>query len=676
MLCVTTVQRSEVPRGFPRGIPDAPLLIAAMHEKRTILEALDRREVLLPALVLDALDANARVKYYLSLLQMAAAHADAPDAPLADLAEERERCGIPDRDLDGFVAGARRSLEDDAYRIPRLHDVVARMESELDRMIEPVSQLEGANVGETWRGRLRTLHDRHEVACARNRITPETLRWLTSADPSRDGAHRLCLDLHKELEAVEARIAETTIGGARAFALADSDRPLVEAFMRGVRQTARLKFEHPGLGTTATRRGDRLVLENDIGTTDAHVLVVEVEGLEVVVTSADVHVQRLSFFQRMVSRGFEIAWDDTRSRRARGLEDDVFFVCTAKLRAVDASELERFLEHLGSRLVFLIDWNKARKMLQAFVPKAEALSALDWAAEANLGHRGLIELGGDLLLYDAMAAVMRTPLRFGERLDDAIGVGPAADFVRSVLREAAEGLLEKRSRSLIRERVRAELASAFFTAGDRLVEPARRHAAVIRELAMAIRDALAAPAGPARDARRRRAAIAKEREHAADEIVDEVRGLARRVLDAPAFERVMESADDAADELEEAIFLATLLPDGFAPGGTLAENLCHLGDVVAQASDAWAACVEAAQHARRGAGGSEVRVMLDDVDRIVTAEREADEVERRVLADLMAWEGLDGRALLVMTRLVHHVESATDALLHAALELRDYVTGT
>jgi uncharacterized protein Yka (UPF0111/DUF47 family) len=354
----------------------------------------------------------------------------------------------------------------------------------------------------------------------------------------------------------------------------------------------------------------------------------------------------------------------------------MFFVCTARFRAADAVELARFLEHLGSRIVFLIDWNKARKMLQAFVPRAEVVSALDWAAEAELGHRALLQLGGERLLYDAMAAVMRTPLHFGERLDDAIGGGPAVDFVRSALRETAEGLLEGRSRSLIRERVRAELASAFLTAGDRLVEPARRHALVVRELANAIREGLGALGSPGREAAHRQAALAKEREHAADEIVEEVHGLVRRVPGAPAFERVVESADDAADELEEAIFSATLLPESFAPGGSLADSLRHLGAVVVQASEAWVACVEAAHHAGRGAGGSEMRLMLDEVDRIVTAEREADDVERRVLVELMAWDGLDGRALLVMTRLAHHVESATDALLHAALELRDYVTAS
>ncbi|MGO8997243.1 MAG: DUF47 family protein [Polyangiaceae bacterium] len=641
------------------------------HEKSVILRALDRPEVLLPALLRDGLEANGRIKYYLSLLQIAAAHAEAPDVPAISLAMERERSGITERELDRIAADAHCARDGAAYRIPRLHEIVTRIEHELGRMVEPILLEEGSDATGKWLERLRALHDRHEAACAGDRISPDVLAWMTSADPSRDGAHRLCIDLHRELDQVLARAAETTIHGARAFAIADSDAPLVVAFMHGVARTAPLKFDHPGLGTIATRRADRLIIENNIGMTDAHVLIVEVVGMEVVATCADVHVQRLAFFQRMVSSGFDVTWADTRSRRAKGLADDLFFLCTATFRAPSTDGLERFLEHLGSRIVFLIDWNKARKTLQAFVPKAQALSALDWAAGADLGHRALLELGGDRLLYDAMAAVMRTPLRFGERLDDAIGVAPATDYIRTALRETAEGLLEKRSTSLIRARVRAELATALLAAGDRLIEPAKRHAAIVSELAKIVCDALVTRAS--RDAARAQAAHAKERERVADEIVEEVRGLARRFVDARAFERVIESADDAADELEEGIFSATLLAGSFTADGELARKLGQLGVVVTQASQAWAACVEAAQHAR-GAGNVEVRAMLSEVDRVLTAEREADVLEREVAVELMALEALDGRALIVLTRLVHHVESATDALLHAALELRDYVT--
>ena len=39
-----------------------------------------------------------------------------------------------------------------------------------------------------------------------------------------------------------------------------------------------LEFKHPRLGITATRSGPRLIIQNDIGTTDAHVVVIHVEG--------------------------------------------------------------------------------------------------------------------------------------------------------------------------------------------------------------------------------------------------------------------------------------------------------------------------------------------------------------------------------------------------------------
>ncbi len=42
------------------------------------------------------------------------------------------------------------------------------------------------------------------------------------------------------------------------------------------------------------------MIQNDIGTTDAHVIVIHVEGLTVSVTYTDVHAERLAFFQDML----------------------------------------------------------------------------------------------------------------------------------------------------------------------------------------------------------------------------------------------------------------------------------------------------------------------------------------------------------------------------------------
>ena len=70
-----------------------------------------------------------------------------------------------------------------------------------------------------------------------------------------DSLHRLVMDLHKALNRLAAAHAEETLAGAHVSGLLPQDRPAVEAFMRGVAATEKLKFSHPGLATTATRTG-------------------------------------------------------------------------------------------------------------------------------------------------------------------------------------------------------------------------------------------------------------------------------------------------------------------------------------------------------------------------------------------------------------------------------------
>jgi hypothetical protein len=69
------------------------------------------------------------------------------------------------------------------------------------------------------------------------------------------------MDLHKSLNGLAVEHAEEVLAGARAYGLRPQDRPAVEAFMRGVEATRRLKFDHPGLATTAMRSGSRLTIQ-------------------------------------------------------------------------------------------------------------------------------------------------------------------------------------------------------------------------------------------------------------------------------------------------------------------------------------------------------------------------------------------------------------------------------
>ena len=69
----------------------------------------------------------------------------------------------------------------------------------------------------------------------------------------------------------------------------------------GCTATERLRFDHPGLGTIATRSGEALVIQNDLGETDAHVVGRPGDGRIVTITYTDVHLARLLFFQGLFS---------------------------------------------------------------------------------------------------------------------------------------------------------------------------------------------------------------------------------------------------------------------------------------------------------------------------------------------------------------------------------------
>ena len=192
---------------------------------------------------------------------------------------------------------------------------------------------------------------------------PTVAAMMQAAHGGGDSLHRLVMDLHKQLNAMQAALATETLDGAATYNLHVDDRPLVAAFMAGLNRTAGLKFNHPGLATTATRAGEKLLIQNDIGTTDAHVIVIHVVGLTVSVTYTDVHVERLVFFQEML-KPRNVVWEG--SQTAVLAAGSPFYMATGRFEAANAAECRGYLEFLGSRLVFLIDWNRARKQLRGF----------------------------------------------------------------------------------------------------------------------------------------------------------------------------------------------------------------------------------------------------------------------------------------------------------------------
>ena len=637
-----------------------------MTEKLHIINSLGEQGILLPALVNASLAANDRVKYYFTLLQAAAAHAEHPERRATDLRHERLACGVEDDSWDAVVANSVKQGED-RYKLPGGRRIVSAILQEIELMLRPLADRDGSELGPRFE-RLKSA----APTAAEDVLGAGEIDALTAAHRERgDTLHLLVMDAHKALNSVQKDLASETIDGASAYSLEAADRVLVRAFMRGVRRTAPLKFDHPGLATTATRDGHRLVVQNDIGTTDAHVLVVHIEDRRVTLTYTDVHLQRLLFFQGLFQR-YDVDWEDTRSRRDESLEDGVYHLSVGAFTAASEAELEDYLAFLGSRLVYLIDWSRARKRLRALVSKGAAVSLLTWAAEHDHGHMAFLKAGGEQLIYDALDFAVKGQVRFGERLDEILGVKEATEYLRFVLKACAEGLVRDEPEAFIQDAVRAELFN-YFRSGQQLVyDIAGEHAALVVEIASGIRDSLmrmhGAGAGAllARNARR-----AKEWERRADELVNRARTAGKLGGSSEAFRLIVEAADDVADELEEAAFRLTLLPAGAAAPAPR-PDLQVLGELLVQATQEYVKLVETARHVRRGGAREDMQDFLDATHRVMALEHATDEAQRGIETAL-ARSAPDFRTLHVVNETTRNLEHAADAVMHCSLQMRDYV---
>jgi uncharacterized protein Yka (UPF0111/DUF47 family) len=648
-----------------------------MTAKTGIVGFLGEKALVLPALLDTAITANERAKYVLSLLQMAASQAEHPQDSAPSLRAEREGCGISDRSFDRAVA---ESVSDGrgTYHIPGAQRLISVLDNALSEMIAPLAVANGAAAQsaeppERYRERLeRLVHTRPAVAD--DLIGGDTIAALTSGRPaSGDSMHLLVMDLHKELNRLQGMIASEEVEGCKAYGITEADRPLLAAFMRGVKRTAPLKFDHPGLDTTAARSGETLFIQNNLGTTEAHVLVIRVTGSAASVTHTDIHPQRLRFFQSLLE-GSGISWEELRSRQGAGLpETDLFYVARGRFAGSDPAELCRFLERVGSRLVFLIDWNRARKRLRLLVPNEVAIKILRWAADNDVGHRGFLALGGERLVYDALEQAVKTPLRYGEPLHEMIGMDVAEEYLRYVLQIAASGLLKGQSEALIRDQVRAELFNHFRSAEQRLLVDCSRHAGIILQLATGLRATLRQGPSSSADTLARNAAQAKQAESRADEIVKQMRLTVRRIPGTEIFRRILEVADDAADDLEDAAFLTGLL-SGRPALAELPAPLLSLADLLTEGGQAFQHCIDAAQYVHRGGAREDMQHFLEAVDRLVTVEHQTDERQRAVTAALVD-SPIDCRQLHLLSEIAAHFEAAADALLHASLMLRDHILG-
>jgi len=632
--------------------------------KQAVISELGERELLTPELIARSLDANDRVKYYFALLQTALDNADTPRVPIIDLKAERIASRLDGDWLDDVVAGTRKA-QTGFYRVPHGPELLRRIKAEIEAMLKCLPEPE-REVLQARADKLELPEPQHGA------ISGRLISAMTSGDrKAGDSLHLVVMDAHKAINRLQAATAQESVAGAKAHGLSAAGRVRVEAFMRGLKRTAPLKFDHPGLGTTATEHEGRLLIQNDIGTTDAHVLVVRIERLVATVTYTDVHRARLGFFKSLLDR-FDVAWETTEQRSSETLDSGQYILATGRFVARDEAEVHRYLDHLGSRIVFLIDWNRMRKRLRTFIGKEKAVAVLKWAADNEFGHRALLEVGGEQALAEAVEYAAGNRLRYGERLDHMIGEVSTVAFLKDAMRLASVGLLGRRSRRHIKDEIKACLRSAFDKERLHVFDLAAEHAAVGFDLASGLVEALTRQDSMNdRDWLTRYAARAGGWEQRADQLLNEAREDIRRFARPLSLLEFLEYGDDAADELEEAAVLVELAKLAGLTAPTI-EKLRALAELALSSTRELARAIECAATVSR----SDIRDDLDEfmvaLERLIEIEHGADDALRsfrRWLIECVT----DQRQLMVLRELAQAIESATDACLHAGQALRTYL---
>jgi hypothetical protein len=277
----------------------------------------EQQSLLMPAWVMSAVSANDRLIQYLALLQCAGPHV-LPGRLLEALATDLFIMARP------VCVGVRETSP----------DLVARRDM--------------------W---LRRLH--RIGGCAA--LSHESLAQLMREDRDSCASFQgLVMDLQKQLGAMASAIASESLDGAQVWQIENDDRPLVQAFMRGLRRTAPSGFSHPGLDTAVMRDGARLLIRNGIGMNDVHELEIAVEQRAVNLSYAGIDRGRFDFFCQMLEEiGFQ--WTVFDPVTSDGLDGGKPYLVGQAILKVEGQNLLDSLEAVASSIVFVIDWHRTGK---------------------------------------------------------------------------------------------------------------------------------------------------------------------------------------------------------------------------------------------------------------------------------------------------------------------------
>lgn len=638
-------------------------------EKLNAVAELGASRLLLPGWIKAALGANDRLKLYLTVLQCAENHARNPGQPPVSLKDELAAANVKDEWLLELPHSA--AWSEQMLYVADLQRLTHLLADDLQVMSRPLMVV--PKIGQEMSARV--AHWEHWLrGLPADKLTQEDLKKLSSGRHGiEDGVHILVMDLHKKINQLAADIADELIDGAHVWQLQDEDKARVAAFMRGLNRTAYLKFDHPGLDTAATRDGAKLLIQNDIGTNDAHVLVIQVEGVSATLTYSDLHRQRFGFFQGLLA-DLGANWSIVEPRISGGLNrGETYFVGTAHFEASDEASLQAYLDGVASKIVFLIDWNRARKRLQCLVDRTVAIDVLKAAAELSIGHRAWLEAGAEHMVFAAMQALGAGAFQLGDRLDTVLGREAAKRFLIDVLRLAMQAAAGGQPPDLVQDEARLRLAKEFNRKTEEF-DLLAEHAAWCHALGQGLRDALSHALDKQQDKLSQLAVRAKGWERRADELVMRVRDLQAQQPRWRRIVRLIECSDDVADALEEAVFSMSLLGDLGTHGWGIQVRavLLNLAETVLGALQDHNRALSQAMGLADQVHGDEQEAFLASIWSVLQAERQCDELLR--IAKRVILKELDQPAQMVLALdVAQAMELASDHQLRLSYLLREMV---
>lgn len=641
-----------------------------MAIKNKILFDLGEKRIILPDLIKEGLIANDRVKYFFTLLQSAKLKVLSQKDITTGLLGEREKAKIEDANYDDILECCILIRENTIY-IPGLQRILKEIYKCITIMIKPLELTIEAEKSKGYVNRF-SLMQNTLLTNYNDIIDFEVIDSIISADRRvRDTPHLLVMDLHKELNNLLSLITLESIDGANVFDIKEQNTFIIKAFMKGINRTAKLKFDHPGLGTTATQIGEKIVIQNDIGETDAHVIVISIENNTINITYTDIHFNRVIFFQSILDK-FAINWGSATTKEDTKFESSIYYIVNGLYSAKNREDLKNFLDFLGSKIVFMIDWNRARKKLQRFISKKRAIELLKWAADNEIGHMAFLVLGGEKIIYEVLSTLSTNTNIINGKLDEILGDKESFEALKTVLSIACEGLLKNKSQPVIYDEIKAELSKYLKGMEELLIDYISEIACYIYDLASMIRDSLLMVNSPHFiEIINKNSEIAKILERDADNVVIKVRKLVEKNQQFIFFSKLVVQIDDVADYLEESAFHLTLLQDKFVFMEAFA-YLQELSEKVVYASMELIKIIEILTDIKSKNLRDDISDFLESIQFIRTIEQTTDVIDRTIKKILIK-KCSDFKEYLPMSEVSYRLEKSGDAFMYVAEMLYSYI---